>query len=350
MSGALIKTVARGEGDQRLDRWLKRLLPQLPQSRIERLCRRGEVRLNGRRVKPSARLVEGQEVRIPPIISKPQPEKRHLAISNSEIAKIKAAVIHMDDHIIVLNKPAGLAVQGGSRQTVHLDGLLSHLQFGLQEPPRLVHRLDRETSGVLLLARSRVIAAALTAQFRHRQAKKIYWALVEGEPRPTSGRIQYGLVSKVRSYGRSQMICAIDPQAVVETDGAQIADTIYCTIAQTVEKISWLALEPKTGRKHQLRVHLSAIGHPIVGDSKYGIGIRDRSSEQLEILRGRVLLDRLHLHARSLRIKHPVTRQELALSADIPLHMRSALTNLGCDLENVLGDPANDTLPNGPVR
>ncbi|MCY4152847.1 MAG: RluA family pseudouridine synthase [Aestuariivita sp.] len=349
MSEARIKTVARGEGDQRLDRWLKRLLPQLPQSRIERLCRRGEVRLNGRRVKPSVRLEEGQEVRMPPIISNRQPEKRQLSIPISEIAKIKASVIHIDDQIIALNKPPGLAVQGGSRQTLHLDGLLPHLQFGLEETPRLVHRLDKETSGVLLLARSRAIAAALTAEFRHRETKKIYWALVDGVPKPASGRIQYGLVSRLRSQGGGQMICTIDPQEVAKTEGARNADTLYYTVAHTIENIVWLALQPKTGRKHQLRVHLSAIGHPILGDSKYGIGNRDRPKEQLEILRGKVSLDQLHLHARSLQIKHPVTRQELLLCADLPVHMRSALTNLGYDLEKVPSAPFG-LLPNGRVQ
>lgn len=200
MSGVQTVSVAAGEGDQRLDRWLKRRFPQFTQGRIEKACRKGEIRVDGGRVKSATRVQEGQQVRIPPL---PQdrpntdmiPTSHRQSFSQADVQMIRDCVLYRDDHIIALNKPAGLPTQGGSGQgDRHVDALSEALTFDLDEKPRLVHRLDKDTSGVLLLARSRAMAKALTEAIRHRETRKIYWALVAGVPTPYLGEIRYGLV------------------------------------------------------------------------------------------------------------------------------------------------------------
>jgi len=201
MSSVQMVTVGEDDGDQRVDRWLRRMFPHVSQGRIEKMCRKGELRVDGGRVKASTRLEVGQQVRIPPLpdrdhVQAPAPNR----ISKADNDMIRACVIYRDDHVLALNKPAGLAVQGGSGQTRHVDGLADALRFDLDEKPRLVHRLDKDTSGVLLLARSRTVAAKLTASFRHRETRKIYWAVVAGVPHPKAGSIRNGLV-KATGHG-----------------------------------------------------------------------------------------------------------------------------------------------------
>ena len=175
MSGVQIVTVEENDGDQRIDRWLRRLFPHISQGRIEKMCRKGELRVEGGRVKASTRLEAGQQVRIPPLPDRDHsPAPALTRVSKADADMIRACVIYRDEHLIALNKPSGLAVQGGSGQSRHVDGLAEALCFELDEKPRLVHRLDKDTSGVLLLARNRAVAAKLTASFRHRETRKIY--------------------------------------------------------------------------------------------------------------------------------------------------------------------------------
>src|SRR6056297_3709528 len=223
MSTVQTRVVKPGDGDQRLDRWLRRQFPHLTQGQIEKMCRKGEVRVEGGRVKSATRLEEGQSVRIPPLPdadSKPAPDAAR--ISPADAKMIQSCVIYRDDHIIALNKPPGLPVQGGSKQARHVDGMAEALRFGFEEKPRLVHRLDKDTLGVLLLARSRATAAALTDAFRSRETRKLYWAVVAGVPTPRMGTIKYGLV-EARGHGAAgegEKMHVVHPNEVATTDGA----------------------------------------------------------------------------------------------------------------------------------
>ena len=190
-----ILEISASDDDQRLDRWLRRSFPQLTQGRIEKMCRKGEVRINGARCKASSRIKVGQSLRIPPLTNPdPEHQRPHNSITEHDAAAIMKTVIYRDDHIIALNKPAGLATQGGSKQKKHIDGFTEALKFEMDEKPRLVHRLDKETSGVLLLARTRKVAQYLADAFKQKKTRKIYWAAVAGVPTPHSGTINYGLV------------------------------------------------------------------------------------------------------------------------------------------------------------
>ncbi len=199
MSGVQTIYVTNDDTDQRLDRWLRRQFPHLQQGRIEKMCRKGDLRVDGGRVKAATRLVAGQAVRIPPLPDATEANARARAhVTDADAAMIRACVIYRDDHVIALNKPPGLPVQGGSKQSRHVDGLAEALRFGMEEKPRLVHRLDKDTSGVLMLARTREAAKGLTAAFRHRNTRKLYWAAVAGVPTPRMGTIKFGLVKSRR--------------------------------------------------------------------------------------------------------------------------------------------------------
>ena len=324
MSRVQILTIAAEDADQRLDRWLRREFPHLGQGRIEKMCRKGELRIDGGRVKPATRLAAGQQVRIPPL---PDPDtpvpNQPNRISDADAKMIQSCVIYRDDDVLVLNKPPGLPVQGGSKQARHVDGLADALRFGAEDKPRLVHRLDKDTSGVLVLARTRLAAKGLTSAFRHRATRKIYWAVVAGVPLPRRGTIRYGLV-KAPGHGAKgegeKMLC-LHPRDVEATPGAKHATSDYAVLEPAGSRTAWVALTPITGRTHQLRAHMAEIGHPIIGDGKYGGSGQENLGDGWGAQLGGDISRKLHLHARSLQIEHPTTRAILHLTAPLPKHM-----------------------------
>ncbi|HBZ44590.1 MAG TPA: RluA family pseudouridine synthase [Maritimibacter sp.] len=345
MSKVQTITVAKGDGDQRLDRWFRRQFPHVPQGRIEKMCRKGEIRVDGGRVKGATRVEEGQEVRIPPLPDPgTAPAPAQPRISDADARMIQDSVIYRDDHIIALNKPPGLPTQGGSKQTRHVDGLAEALKFGLDEKPRLVHRLDKDTSGVLLLARTRAVAKSLTDAFRHRDTRKIYWAVVAGVPLPRMGTVKWGLMKAPGHGARGEgekMIC-IHPGEVQNTEGAKRAETDYAVIENLAQRAAWVALVPVTGRTHQLRAHMAELGHPIVGDGKYGGSGQENLGDGWGAMLGGEISKKLHLHARSIEIEHPVTRKALRVEAELPEHMARTWEQLGFRVAEAPDDPFED--------
>lgn len=341
MSGVQVLTVGEGEGDQRLDRWLRKRFPHLTQGAIEKMCRKGELRLDGGRVTSSARVAEGQAVRVPPLPDIGQPAPAPSRLGRGDEAMIQAAVLWKDEHIIALNKPAGLPSQGGSGQgDRHVDGLSPALLFGYKEPPKLVHRLDKDTSGVLLLARTDRVARGLSEALRHRNVRKIYWAAVAGVPSPRAGTIKFGLV---KEGGRGdERMRAVHPREVEATPGAKRALTEFMTLENAGGRLAWVAMQPVTGRTHQLRAHMAEIGHPILGDGKYGGSAQENLGDGWGAGVGGDLSRKLHLHARTLMVEHPVTRALLTLTAPLPQHMRQTWDFLGWDPREAPLDPFED--------
>ncbi|MDK3073431.1 RluA family pseudouridine synthase [Sedimentitalea sp. JM2-8] len=342
MSGVQTITVEEADTDQRIDRWLRRLFPHVSQGRIEKMCRKGELRVDGGRVKASSRVMAGQVVRVPPLPDKDHsPAPLQTRISQADAKMIRDCVIYRDDHVIALNKPPGLAVQGGSGTTRHVDGLAAALMFDLEEKPRLVHRLDKDTSGVLLLARTRIAAKALTAAFRHRSTRKIYWALVAGVPTPYLGEIKTGLV-KAPGHGKDgegEKMIVVHPADIDATPGAKRAHTLYATLYRVAGRAAWVAMEPLTGRTHQLRAHMAGIGHPIVGDGKYGGSGQDNLGDGWGAQLGGIISKKLHLHARSLSFEHPVTRRIVTVTAPLPDHMKESWDTFGWTEDLAADDP-----------
>jgi len=306
--------VIADEADIRLDRWLRRHFPGLTQGALEKMCRTGQIRVDGKRVEAATRLQPGQSVRIPPLPERPALPLAPKPIDEGEARDLQRLVVYRDDLVMAMNKPHGLPVQGGPGITKHLDGMLDALRFGAPDRPRLVHRLDRDTSGLLLLARTPGAAAKLAAAFRGRDVEKIYWAVVVGCPDPPAGRVDRPLARIGGPRGeRTAMAAPEDPKAAH-------AITDYATLDTVGKKFALVSLAPHTGRTHQLRVHMASLGTPILGDGKYGV----------EKSRVDGYGEALHLHARALRFPHP-GGGTLSLQAGLPPHMRETFAALGFD-------------------
>jgi 23S rRNA pseudouridine955/2504/2580 synthase len=310
MTGVEVRAVAADEGEIRLDRWFHRHFPELGHGRLQKLLRSGQIRVDGRRAAANARLLAGQSIRIPPLGepgSGPAPRRGAVAPSPQDADWLRSRILHQDEALLVLNKPAGLAVQGGTGTTRHLDGMLGALAAG-GDRPRLVHRLDRDTSGLLVIARSAPAAARLTQAFRRHQVDKLYWALVVGRPPAVAGLIDRPLAKQ--AGGRGERI-----ESVAE---GQAARTRYRTVARAGRIASWLALQPLTGRTHQLRVHCTLLGTPIQGDRKYGGPAACPAGAPAGLM----------LHAREIRLPHP-DGGRLALSAPLDPVVRAGFAWLG---------------------
>ena len=316
MSGVQQIEIKQQDADQRLDRWFKRHFPALGHGRLEKLLRTGQIRLDGKRAKAGDRVEAGQVVRVPPLGEAPdrweQPQQRRPRAADAGWAKtLQKSVLYKDDDVLVIDKPAGLAVQGGTGLSTSVDELLDALQFDATERPRLVHRLDRDTSGVLALARNAKAAQRLTEAFRHKDARKIYWAIVVGVPEVRGGRIDAPL-QKAGGKGAERVH--------VDEDGKR-AVTEFAVIERAGKKAAWLALMPVTGRTHQLRAHCVALGTPILGDGKYAGAAAFLAKDNLA--------RQLHLHARRLRLPHPTGKGWIDVTAPLPEHMRKTWSFFG---------------------
>jgi 23S rRNA pseudouridine955/2504/2580 synthase len=311
--------VTPDENEMRIDRFLESRFPQLSFSHIQRIVRKGELRVDGKRADSKDRLAEGQTVRIPPLKLEQQAERprSHKADADT-IGFLHSITIYEDDDVMVLNKPAGLAVQGGSGTTRHVDGMLAALTDKDGQKPRLVHRLDKDTAGCLVIAKSRFAAATLAKTFRSRAARKVYWALVVGVPRVKQGRISTYLAREEAYDGDQRMAVAQHGD-----DGAMHAVTYYAVVETAAQKLAWLSLKPVTGRTHQLRAHTTHIGHPIVGDPKYF------NIQNWELPGG--IQNKLHLLARRIVVPHPRGKGTIDVSAPLPPHMRQSWNLLGFD-------------------
>jgi 23S rRNA pseudouridine955/2504/2580 synthase len=309
-------TVSAEDDGIRLDRWFKRNLPDATFNIVSRWSRTGQLRLDGKRAAPGDRIEAGQVIRVPPADAPaaPKPRVERRALSADEIAFVNEMVIHRDAAAIVVNKPPGLATQGGTKTNTHLDGLLDGLAEEGQPRPKLVHRLDKDTSGALLLARTLRAASFFSKSFSGRTARKVYWALVVGVPEVKDGFIDLSLAKQPGTGGEKMH---------VDEENGLPARTRYRVIERAGNRAAWVELQPHTGRTHQLRVHMAAIGHPIVGDGKYG--------GQDAFLTG-TISRKLHLHARRLRIDHP-DGGRIDVTADLPQHFAESMATLGFDLE-----------------
>jgi 23S rRNA pseudouridine955/2504/2580 synthase len=308
MTGVDIVTVRPEDGVGRLDRWFRRHYPALNHGRLEKLLRTGQVRVDGKRARAGDAVAPGQAIRVPPL-AEPSPPVRPVRPQDENL--LRDLVLYRDASAVVINKPAGLAVQGGTKTGRHVDGLLDTLRFDSDERPRLVHRLDKDTSGILLIARNAAAAAFFTRAFREKTTRKIYWAAVIGLPRLLQGRIDLALAKHLGPGGE---------RVQADDEDGKSAVTYYRVIDHTGDRASWLALLPITGRTHQLRAHCAALGTPILGDGKYGGGGAP--------LAGVVAARGLHLHASSLEIPSPAGGL-LRVTAPLPPHMRETWRLLG---------------------
>jgi len=317
-----VKILAVGEGEDgaRLDRWLRRRWPHLGQTQIHKLARTGQLRVDGARAKADTRLTAGALVRVPPLPESPPPRERE-DLSARDLEFARGLVLYEDDDVLVLNKPAGLAVQGGTKTTRHVDRLLGAWGDGLDRP-RLTHRLDRDTSGVLVLGKTPNAAARLSGAFARRRAQKTYWAIVEGNPRPVTGTIDLPLVKT--GIDDRELVVPADPK----DPRGQPAVTHFATISRAGPRAAWLALRPLTGRTHQLRAHLLALGHPILGDPKYHSEASLQSSGALK----------LQLHARRLVLPHPSAGM-IDIEAPLGPEIKAGFAKFGFDPAEAPDDP-----------
>ncbi len=319
-----IRQVKAAEAGMRLDRWLKAHFPSLPHGLMQKLLRTGQVRVNGKRAKPETRIDEGDEVKVRRLAdfdaSSPATGQRPslqapLGLSKADRSFIENIILYEDDEVLVLNKPYGIAVQGGTKTKRHIDGLLAGMEDRFGGRPRLVHRLDRDTSGVLLVAKNRAVAGRLGRLFQTRSVQKIYWALVKGIPKPPQGKVDAALVKASGPDGDR-----VRKALAGEQEQAQAAVTHYSVIERVANKLAWVSLKPVTGRQHQLRAHMAILGTPIVGDQKYE-GDRGLPVEGLDM--------KLHLHANRLIVPRGRGIAPLDVTAPLPEHMRATWELLG---------------------
>jgi 23S rRNA pseudouridine955/2504/2580 synthase len=316
--------ITDGEDGIRVDRFFKRRWPHINHVQLNKLLRSGQVRVDGGRVKADTRLATGQTIRVPPLPEAPdidQQKRERAMLSPQEIRFAHSLVLYEDEDVIALNKPSGLAVQGGTKTKNHVDRLLSAWGEGL-ERPRLVHRLDRDTSGVLLLGKSPQAAARLSGAFAKRRANKTYWALVVGNPKPEDGYIDTPLIKK--GFHDREIVQPAEPNE----PGAEVAETEYVTISRAGPRVSWMALRPHTGRTHQLRAHMQAIGHSILGDPKYG-------NEESQSLSAGL---NLQLHHRRIELPHP-TNGTLIVEAPLDPVIQAGFDRFGFDEHEAETDP-----------
>lgn len=323
MSTAISVLVTTEDADVRLDRWLRRRYPKVQQGRLEKLFRTGQIRVDGSRVKGSLRLVPGTSVRIPPIMVSAEQVRTQIgktvALDSKKMSVVRKWIIYKDNDILAINKPPGLAVQGGTGIREHLDLMLDALTFDAEERPRLVHRLDRDTSGVLVLARNLTSARTLSKMFREKKLNKTYWALTLGVPNQPKGKIRDALLKKQTSNTKEE---------IVITNRGVNAITDYRIIKHVGDSLAWLSLRPYTGRTHQIRVHCAtSLNCPIVGDKKYNL---DHSQSHFSGLG-----EGLHLHSRALQFlyisKCKNYKTCLDLIAPLPEHMSQSWQHLGFD-------------------
>ncbi len=321
MKEVILRTVSNADGIQRIDRWFKKHYPALSHIQLQKLLRSGQVRLDGKRVEASERVHPGMVVRVPPLPDAkphtPGHDKKKATVSDRLVKDLMSRILYRDDDVIVLNKPFGLAVQGGTGTTQHLDGALDALRFGSDERPRLVHRLDRDTAGVLILARHQAAARNLASSFAKHNLRKYYWAVTLGVPKLKQGKVDAALAKSEGSYEKMEFN---------EEDGKDAIT--YYKVVQTADKTAaWMALWPVTGRTHQLRAHMALLGTPMIGDPKYG------EKDELGLPK------KLHLFARRLIIPHPGNKRKMIDAvAPIPEHFKPAWDYFGFQGDDD-GDP-----------
>ncbi len=324
MSGVQHLTVGRDDDGMRLDRWFRQQFPQVTQGYLQKLLRKGQVRVDGTRAKAADRLSEGQDIRVPPLpVAGERPPRPRQGLSPADRDFLNSMILYEDDDLLILNKPSGIAVQGGTKTTRHIDGLLSGLGEDADTRPRLVHRLDRDTSGVLVVAKRRQIAAKMGRMFQTRSVRKIYWAVVRGLPRPMQGKVDAALIKAAGPEGDR-----VRAALAHEHDDAQTAVTHYSVVDHAAQKFSWMSLKPVTGRQHQLRAHMAILGNSILGDQKYP-GHDGELPDAIE--------NRLHLHARRIAFPHPSTGKPVDVTAPLPDHLQKTFNALGFEVKEGKG-------------
>jgi len=314
-----LHTIKEDDDDIRLDRWFKRHYPGFPHALLEKYLRKGLIRVDEKKAKTSDRVQAGQVIRCPELEVATTPKLKR-AISEDDMQEVRKWVLYKDANVIVINKPFGLAVQGGTKITRSLDDLLDGLMFDATERPKLIHRIDRDTSGALVLARNRKVAALLAKSFAGRSDNKIektYLALVNGSPLPPYGVIDLPLLKIARAENDRE-------QVEVDEEEGKFAKTEYKVIDTLARKFALVELKPLTGRMHQLRVHMAAINCPIVGDHKYGGGTDEAKSLGVENI--------LHLHARRIVIPALAGGKKVDVLAPLPPHMKASFQALGLDI------------------
>ncbi len=315
MNAERIITVGPEDDGQRLDRWLKKCVPELPYGLAQKLIRKGAIKIDGRRGKTDSRLTAGQQVRIPPIEDRPERQKKEKEFKEGDLEFIKSLVIYDDGDLVIFNKPAGLASQGGGGVEHHIDAYFPLLAKN-DMPPRLIHRLDRDTSGLLLTARSPDAVRRLGKNFKDRRVRKIYWAATAGAPEDSEGTIKAPLA---KADG------PIKDRMIIDDAEGKYAETDFAVLDRLGTQAAFIAFWPRTGRTHQIRVHAAdALKCPILGDGKYGGG-KAADLAELDIAKG------LHLHARRLIFRHPVENRMVDITAPLPEDMKKSWKALGFD-------------------